>query len=62
MRAQPNAVQLNAQHYKLHTHENDHYNFATTDYADGTDFIKADFARTVITEQNICCCVIDESE
>ena len=42
MRAQPNAVQLNAQHYKLHIHENDHFNFATTDYADGTDYIKVD--------------------
>ena len=30
-----NTAQLNAQHNKLHTHENDHYNFAITDYADG---------------------------
>lgn len=42
VRAQPNTAQLNAQHYKLHIHENDHLNFATTDYADGTDYIKAD--------------------
>ena len=41
-RAQADTAQLNAQHYKLHIHENDHFNFATTDYADGTDYIKAD--------------------
>jgi len=37
-----NTAQANAQHYKLHIHENDHFNFATTDYVDGTDYIKAD--------------------
>ena len=37
-----NTAQANTQHYMFHIHENDHYNFATTDYADGTDYIKAD--------------------
>ena len=42
VRAQPNTAQAYTLHYKLHIHENDHFNFATTDYVDGTDYIKAD--------------------
>ena len=42
MRAQPNAVQVYTLHYMFLIHENDHFNFSTTDYADGTDYIKAD--------------------
>ena len=37
-----NTAQAYTLHYKLHIHENDHFNFATTDYVDGTDYIKAD--------------------
>ena len=45
VRAQPNTEQAYTLHYKLHIHENDHFNFATTDYVDGTDYIKVHIKR-----------------
>ena len=45
VRAQLNTAQLNAQHNKLHIHENDHRFFSTTDYADECRFYKLDIGN-----------------
>ncbi len=65
VRAQPNTAQAYTLHYKLHIHENDHFNFATTDYVDGTDYIKADlyflFLNTNHSNRTNLCSIVGGS-